>query len=182
MTRHVLFVPKRELFDQFDENLRRDLKVVTPLILTEEAREKLKIRNKDPKPGAAVAEARLDGQIWRHSRADEPNWICEASEFFHDLDLVDSMGLFAIAFAVEGSLEECHVHDRHIEIYFSEHKLRAKYRLSKEGDWEDSPPEMVSGGLMVFGPGVAHKIWTSGLTFVVEVPAIRKDRRPVDEQ
>jgi hypothetical protein len=148
---------------------------VTPAILTEELFGKLVERKKNSKH-----EVLLEGDIWRHSRNHEPNSICEASDFFHDLKAKECSGILTVAFAVVGSLEERHVHDRHIEIYFSEHELHAEYRVTGEDHWRCSPADMADGGLIVFGPGVAHRVTQiKGLTLVIGVPAVERDRAQV---
>jgi hypothetical protein len=56
----------------------------------------------------------------------------------------------------------------------SERHLEAEYWLASGG--ERQTVRLPSGGALVFGPGVVHRVTLGGLTFVMEVPAIEGDK------
>lgn len=181
MSRQFLFIPKSELLKQFEENKRKDLKVVVPEILTESIRRILRVRGKDPKPNADIAEIILEGNVWSHSKENEPNKICESRDFTDYDTRYSPIGDFTISFAYPGSLEERHFHSRHIEIYYSEFGLGGIYRQKDDNNWKDIPDVMKSGGVIVFGAKVAHKMDIEGLTIIIEVPAVPGDRKSIVE-
>ena len=155
--RQVLAIPLEEVQRHFEVNERQNLKVVAPSRLGAEMMARLR----------AKAEVALDGDRWRHSPADEPNLVCESAEFAKS----EGDG-FTISFGNERAPQEAHFHRRHAEIYFSEHALAAEYRT--EGDHQTI--DLPHGGVLVFGPGVVHRVTLGGLTIVIEVPAVEGDK------
>lgn len=118
-------------------------------------------------------ERRLDGDIWRHSKAGEPNNVCKSSDFA-DICLPQyAQGPFALGFANEEAKQEEHHHERHFEAYFSEHSLKAKYRHFKDSKYQSVKLE---GGAIIFGPGIIHEMELGGLTMVIEIPSVLKDK------
>ncbi|NTW48951.1 MAG: hypothetical protein HGB19_04315 [Chlorobiales bacterium] len=167
MKRTVLIIPKEELAKQFSANARQDVKVVAPNILTEELFLFLE-KNKFLKP-----EIPLDGQVWSHASRTQPNHVCISSEFFKG-EPSDPTGPFALSFANEKAEQQSHYHRRHIEIYFSEHPLRASFRTLAEKRVRKI--NLGKGGALVFAPGVIHQMELGGLTMVLEVPAVSNDK------
>jgi len=167
--RTVLFIPNSELHKHFHKNKRRDVKVVTPAVLTEELAEKLKKRGKKPKK-----EVPLEGIQWTHSSANKPNYICESIDFAMKSWMHRGIGPVAISFATDESVETFHHHKKHWEIYFSDHKLSAEYKLP--GTKMIETKTMDDGGTILFAPGVSHRIKIHGLTIVLEMPGIKGDR------
>lgn len=170
MKRKVLFIDKQELLEQFKKNSRQDIKIVTPSILTEKLATKLTQRGKEVKK-----EIHLKGDHWIHSFANEPNKICESMDFTNDsLMFPESKGPISISFASIGSVEDFHYHNAHWEIYYSEYKLASEYKLSINS--QVLTKTLLEGGLMLFTPGVLHKMEIHGLTIVIESPAVIGDR------
>jgi hypothetical protein len=167
--RSVLFIPNNELREHFRINSRQDVKIVTPAIMTESLAIKLNKRGKDVKE-----EEPLDGIHWRHASATEANKICESFDFIDGFKGVPESGPIAISFATNGSNESFHYHKKHWEIYFSEHKIGAKYKLPGRDQIETE--SMSDGGTIIFSPGIEHCMEINGLTIVLEVPAVEGDR------
>lgn len=169
MKRRVLIIPLEEIERHFEGNSRQDVKIVAPDILTDELFSKLKARGRDAKP-----EQHLIGNIWRHSKANERNSICESGDFGNDRPAQYAKGPFAVSFANEKAEQDEHYHGQHLEIYFSEHPMEAEFRCL-----EDSRHESVKlehGGAIIFGPEVVHRMRLSGLTMVIEVPSVTDDK------
>ncbi|MCC6537516.1 MAG: hypothetical protein IT162_08210 [Bryobacterales bacterium] len=158
--RHVLAIPLDEVRAYFAVNERQSLKIVAPERLVSAA---LAARL------GAKPEVPHAGETWRHSVPGEPNAMCESGEF----EAGDGAG-FTISFGTEHGVQEDHVHRRHTEIYFSEHPLRAYYRVEHDG--AAGTLELPAGGALVFGPGVAHRVTLGGLTIVIETPAVTGDK------
>ncbi len=169
MKRTVLFIPKSELLEHFRKNSRQDIKVVTPAIMTKVLATKLRERGKDVKEEVPFEEI-----CWTHSSAKEPNKICESIDLTDESIKPVAVGPVAVSFANFGSVETFHYHNEHWEVYFSEYKLAAEYRFPQKLLIEKKT--MDEGGAVVFGPGVAHRMEIHGLTIILEVPAVPKDR------
>ena len=169
MKRAILFVPKSELEAYFRGNTRQDIKIVAPALMTDALCARLLARGKDAK-----GEVPFDELCWRHSSAEEPNRVCNSADFAHESISPHAVGPLAISFANHGSVETYHHHEAHWEIYFSEHKMGAEYRLPGQPEAEEFT--MDEGGAIVFGPGIAHRMRIYGLTIVLEVPAVLGDR------
>jgi len=170
MKRKVLFIDKHELIEQFNKNSRQDIKIITPSILTEKLATKLIQRGKKVKK-----EIHLRGDHWTHSSSNEPNNICESLDFTHDsLMTPDSKGPVSISFANIDSVEDFHYHKAHWEIYYSEYKLISKYRLPENS--QILTKTLSDGGVILFTPGVIHKMEIHGLTIVIESPSVIGDR------
>lgn len=169
MKRAVLFIPNSELLKYFQKNIRQDIKIVTPAIMTEALAMKLQSRGKDVKKEIPFEEV-----CWTHSSAEEPNKICESSDFADESIKSTAVGPVAVSFANFGSIESFHYHKEHWEVYFSEHKLAVEYKISEKLLIEKKV--MDEGGTIVFAPGVAHRMEIHGLTIILEVPAIVGDR------
>ncbi len=157
--RHVLAIPLDEVRRYFAVNERQSLKVVAPERLSAALAARL----------GAKPEAPHDGEVWRHSGPDALNKMCESSEFAAG----EGTG-FTISFGTENGVQEEHGHRRHTEIYFSEHPLGADYRVEHDG--AAGTLDLPAGGALVFGPGVVHKVRLSGLTIVIETPAVTNDK------
>lgn len=169
MKRKVLIIPKAEIERHFASNRRQDVKVVAPTILTGELFKILKTQGKDLKP-----EQRLEGDEWKYTAADQPNNICESGDFV-DASLPQYVeGPFALSFANEHAVQDSHYHWRHLEIYFSEHPLSVEYRTTEAGRLCSAHLE--SGGAIILGPQVVHRVTLGGLTMVIEVPAVASDK------
>jgi hypothetical protein len=166
--RKVLAIPLEEVREHLALNVRQDVKIVAPEILTGELIAKLKSTGRVLKP-----EQLLEGTRWRHSASDAPNELCESREFSAGLT-EEAAGPFALCFANEKGAQDAHYHPHHLEIYFSEHPLEAEYRLDS-----NSPVECVrldNGGVLVFAAGVVHRARLGGLTVVIEIPAVKDDK------
>ena len=169
MKRKVLFIPIEEIKKHFAKNSRQDVKVIAPDILTDELFNILKAKGKDVKP-----EQYLEGDIWKHSEANEPNNLCESGEFIDSCLPQYVQGPFAVSFANEKAQQDVHYHRKHLEIYFSEHAIGAEFRCI--GDVQPQSINLESGGAIIFGPGVIHKMQLGGLTIVIEIPAVTGDK------
>ena len=169
MKRSILILSLDEIRQQFACNARQSAKLVAPEILTPDLLDILLARGKQLKP-----ERLLEGDTWRHSSADEPNLLCESGEFVDRHLPQYAQGPFALSIATERSEQDTHYHRQHIEIYFSEHPLGATYRLLDEAD--ERTVDLPSGGLIVFGPQVVHRMRLGGLTLVIELPAVTGDK------
>jgi hypothetical protein len=166
--RKVLAIALEEVREHFAQNARQDVKIVAPEILAEESAEKLTARGKPLK-----VERPLAGSGWRHAESDVPNWLCELREFTAG-PAGETLGPFALCFGNEKAEQDAHSHPRHLEIYFSEHALEAEYRCQP-----DAPVErlkLAKGGAFVFAAGVPHRVRLSGLTLVIEIPAVADDK------
>lgn len=170
MKRTVLVIPKEELQKQFATNSRQDVKVVVPDILTDQLSLLLKKR------GMLKSETALEGQIWSHAPEPLPNRVCLSSEF-SEKNPADAQAPFALSFANERAEQRPHYHRRHIEIYFSEHPLRASFRELAENSVQTV--SLAEGGALVFTPDVVHQVALGGLTMVIEIPPLSNDK--VDE-
>ncbi|MBM3793196.1 MAG: hypothetical protein FJW31_03825 [Acidobacteria bacterium] len=157
--RHVLAIPLDEVRRYFAVNERQSLKIVAPERLSTALAARL----------GAKPEVPHEGEEWRHSSAGEPNTMCESGEFAAG----EGTG-FTISFGTERGVQETHVHRRHTEIYFSEHPLGADYRV--EDDGTAGTLDLPTGGALVFGPGVVHRVTLGGLTIVIETPAVTNDK------
>ena len=169
MKRRVLAIPIEEIKRHFERNSRQDVKIVTPDILTDELFSILKTKGKDVKP-----ERYLDGYIWTHSEATEPNSLCESRDFIDSCLPQYAQGAFAASFANKRAEQDEHYHKQHTEIYFSEHPIGAEFRFLKDSQCQSI--KLGKGGAIVFGPEVVHKMRLGGLTIVIEVPAVAGDK------
>jgi hypothetical protein len=169
MKRAVLFISNSELREQFCKNSRQDIKIVTPAIMTKVLAEKLKRRGKEIKEEEPLCDI-----YWTHSEANEPNKICEAMDFTNGSEIFSERGPMAISFANKESVESFHYHCKHWEIYFSNFKIGARFKLP--GMEPIQTMFMDEGGAVIFSPGVEHCMEIHGLTIVIEVPAVEGDR------
>ena len=167
--RHVLAIPLEEVRRHFEVNERQSLKIVAPARLGEALFKQLHEQGVSPKP-----ETPLAGDRWRHAAAAEANAICRSGEF-GDFAAAPNTGGFTISFGNEYAAQGEHVHRRHAEIYFSEHALRAEYRVEADPA-QQGVLDLPHGGALVFAPGVVHCVTLGGLTIVIEVPAIEGDK------
>jgi hypothetical protein len=168
MKRDMLIIPLEELTRHFETNERQDIKIVAPSILIHELYETLIKKGKRLKP-----EVHLSGNRWERSYKTKANKICESSDFVFELPS-ETKGPFTISFANEKAEQEEHYHKYHAEIYFSEHRISGYYRkLSEDTEY---PLELSNGGLVLFQPNVIHYIELSGLTLILETPALEIDR------
>jgi exoribonuclease R len=168
MKRDVLFIPLEDLNRHFETNERQDIKIVAPSILTPEIFEMQSKKGKRLKP-----ETPLVGNRWERSYKTTANKLCESSDFAFELP-AETKGPFTISFANERAEQEEHYHKSHAELYFSEHRLSGYYR--KVGDNGDTSFELNNGGLALFQPNMVHYIELSGLTLILETPALERDR------
>ncbi len=168
MKRDVLIIPLEEVKRHFETNERQDIKIVAPSILTDELHKILMRNGKRLKP-----EIQLDGNRWERSCKTKPNKICESADFTFEIT-AGGKGPFAISFADEKAEQDEHYHKNHSEIYFSEHKISGYYR--KVSDNNDNHFELRNGGLVLFQSNVIHYMELSGMTLILEIPSLEKDR------
>lgn len=171
MKRTVVFIPKEEILEQFRKNARQDVKVVTPAMMTQTLAAKLRARGKDVKEEVPLGDCH-----WTHSPAEEPNKICESADFADESIRNTGVGPVAVSFADLGSVETFHYHREHWEVYFSEHRLGVEYKPHEKP--EIRKEVLNEGGAIVFAPGIAHRMEIHGLTIVLELPAVSRDREP----
>jgi hypothetical protein len=164
--RDFLEIPLDELAAHFTANQRQDIKIVVPAMLAGPAVAFLRRRGAKP-------ELLLEGSRWTASPPDAPNLVCESREFALT-EAFDSSGPFTLSFANAGAEQEEHSHAHHIEIYYSEHPITGHYR--RAGEDAVQPIRLNRGGLLVFGPGLIHRVRLSGITVVIEVPAVQNDK------
>jgi hypothetical protein len=169
MKRKVLAIPREEIEAHFAENSRQDLKMVNAEILSYDLFKVLKARGKDLK-----MEEPLLGMIWSHSGPDQPNKVCAAGDFA-DLQLPQyASGPFGISIASATSVQDEHYHKQHLEIVVSNEPLSIEFR-----DFGGTQCERISlprGGLLVTTPNIVHKLEVTGLTFLIELPAMARDK------
>ena len=170
--RKVLAIPLGELGKHFALNSRQDVKIVAPEILAAALVAKLKAAGRVLKP-----EVPLEGVEWRHSASDAANVLCESREFATGL-ADETLGPFALCFANERGPQDAHYHPHHLEIYFSEHPLEAEYRNDSNSPIEQL--KLAKGGVLIFAAGVVHRARLSGLTVVIEIPAVKDDKVVAD--
>ena len=174
MKRRVLVIPKDELQRHFKKNTRQDVKVIAPSILTEELYIFLLKKGKILKK-----EERLTSIQWKHSEAEQPNKLCESNEFI-DYSLPQyAHGPFSISFANEKASQDKHYHKRHLEVYYSEYPMRAKFKYIRDSEYNKI--ELENGGAIIFAPEVIHLMELKGLTIVLEIPAVENDRYEVKD-
>jgi hypothetical protein len=166
--RKVLAIPLEEVARHLALNTRQDVKIVAPEILAGELIAKLTATGRTLKP-----EQLLKGETWKHSPGDAPNNLCESHEFSTGIS-PETSGPFALCFGNEKGAQDAHYHPHHLEIYFSEHLLEAEYRLNANAPIERVRLE--KGGVLIFSAGVVHRARLSGLTVVIEIPAIKDDK------
>lgn len=165
--RHVLAIPLEEVRSYFETNERQSLKVVAPARLGGALLEQLRARGIEPK-----AEVPLDGLAWHHSPQAEPNRLVETREF----PPTAAAGGFTIAFGNKIGPQEEHVHREHAEIYYSESRLGADYRVESDPANQVHTVDLPHGGALVFAPGVAHRVRLEGITIVIEMPCLEGDK------
>jgi hypothetical protein len=168
MKRDVLFIPLEEVKRQFEANERQDIKIGAPSILTPELFEMLTEKGKRLKP-----ETPLKGNRWESSNKAEANKLCESSDFMFELP-TEPKGPFTISFANEKAEQEAHYHKLHTEVYFSAYRLLGHYH--KAGSDGDISFDLKNGGLALFQPYMVHYVELSGVTLILEMPALEKDR------
>lgn len=152
---------------QFLRNKRQDVKVIAPEIMSDELFQRLLPRKKNVK-----SEERIKGN-WTHSGPDSPNRLYLSEDFSYSSLAYENLGPLAVSFANERAEQDAHYHKQHVEMYYSEHPFRADCRLL-----EDSQVEQVqlAGGALILGPDVIHKVSLTGITMIVEFPAVKGDR------
>ena len=168
ISRRVLAIPLEEVREQFAQNSRQDVKVVAPEMLAGELIARLTASGRSLKP-----EQPLVGIAWTHSERDSPNQLCESGEFGQGMT-AEALGPFALCFANEKGPQDSHYHPHHLEVYFSEHPLEAEFRNDANSPLESVKLEQ--GGVLVFAAGVVHRARLSGLTMVIEIPAVKDDK------
>ncbi len=169
MKRKVLFIPIKEIEKHFEKNSRQDVKIIAPDILTDKLFNILKAKGKDVKP-----EQHFEGDIWKHSEANEPNNIGESGEFIDSWLPQYVQGPFAVSFANAKAEQDSHYHRKHLEMYFSEHAISAEFRCV--GDAQVQSMKLENGGAIIFGPEVIHKMRLGGLTIIIEIPSVSGDK------
>ena len=174
MVRKVLFVPLEEVRNQLSTNERQDIKIVCPERLTTDLFDLLKSKGKMVKQ-----EIQLTEEDWKHSSQDSANYICESADF-GDIDKQSTYhGPFAISFANEYAQQDMHFHKAHWEIYYSEATIGATYKMQDDRDLKRA--KLKEGGLIVFGPNVVHQMELTGLTCILEYPAVVDDKIVFDD-
>jgi len=172
MQRNCLFIPLEEIKNQFKENTRQDVKIVAPEILSEQLFNMLTRKGKMLK-----MEKPLAAEKWTFSKKNRPNFICKSSDFSINNDPGPNQGPFAISFANENAEQDYHYHEKHWEIYFSEHAIEAQYKALNDSLYKNV--KLNKGGAIIFGPQVIHKMKLHGLTFIVECPSMAGDKKNV---
>ncbi|MBN1934478.1 MAG: hypothetical protein JW934_07420 [Anaerolineae bacterium] len=171
--RKVLAIPLDELYKHFETNTRQDIKIIIPEMLTGKLYNMLLDKSEDIKP-----EQTLEERYWVHSPQDEPNRVCESSNFIDPGLPQYAQGPFALSFANEKAPQDVHYHTRHWEIYCSEKPLNATFRYFEEAKCRSI--SLPQGGAMIFGPGVVHRIELAGMTMVIEVPSVSADKESAE--
>lgn len=170
--KRVLAIPLEEVHEHFGLNVRQDVKIVAPELLSGELIAKLTAAGRALKP-----EQPLDGTVWRHSASDGANRLCESREFAADL-AERTLGPFALCFVNEKGPQDAHCHPHHLEIYYSGHALEAEYILNAGSPFDRV--ELPNGGVLIFAAGVVHRVRLHGLTLVIEIPAVKDDKAVVN--
>ena len=169
MRRKVLAIPREEIEAHFAENSRQDIKLVTAEILSYDLFKVLKAKGKDLK-----MEERLAGMVWKHSGPDLPNNVVPSGEFIEP-DLPQyAHGPFAVSFASSKSIQDDHYHKQHLEILTSDHEMAIEFRLVDEMQCEKIT--LPRGGMMVVLPNIVHHLHLSGLTVLIELPSLARDK------
>ncbi len=169
MRRKVLAIPREEIEAHFAENSRQDIKLVTAEILSYDLFKVLKAKGKDLK-----MEERLAGMVWKHSGPDLPNNVVPSGEFIEP-DLPQyAHGPFAVSFASSKSIQDDHYHKQHLEILTSDHEMAIEFRLVDETQCEKIT--LPQGGMMVVLPNIVHHLHLSGLTVLIELPSLARDK------
>lgn len=143
--------------------------MVTAEILSYDLFKVLKARGKDLK-----MEERLAGMVWKHSGPDLPNYVCPSGDFVDSGLPLYTHGPFAISFASSKSIQDEHYHKQHIEIMVSEGAISVEFRPLEETKCQTIT--LPKGGVLVMGPGVIHKLQLSGLTVLIELPSLARDK------
>ena len=169
MRRKVLAIPREEIEAHFAENSRQDLKLVTAEILSYDLFKVLKAKGKDLK-----MEERLAGMTWRHSGPDLPNSVVPSGEFIEPDIPQYAHGPLAVSFASGQSIQDDHYHKQHLEVLISEQELGIEFR-----DIEETQCEKITlskGGLLVILPNTIHHLYLNGLTVLIELPSLARDK------
>jgi hypothetical protein len=169
MARKALFIPISEIKRHLEINKRQDIKIIVSKILDSALAQRLKTKGKEVKQ-----EQDLKGDVWKHTGINAANNVCESHDFLNDWIPQYGQTPFAIAFANEKATQDEHYHEKHWEIYFSEYPIEALYRSLEESEF--CSQNLEHGGAMIFSPKTVHKMRLSGLTIVVEVPAVHGDK------
>jgi len=151
------------------ENSRQDLKLVTAEILSYDLFKVLKAKGKDLK-----MEEPLLGALWRHSGPDHPNNVAPSGDFIEPDIPQYAHGPFAISFATEQSIQDDHYHNQHLEIIFCSGRMTIEYRLLEDTKIETLTLE--NGGLFIVGPKIVHRLQLGGLTALIEIPSLARDK------
>jgi hypothetical protein len=165
----VTAIPLLEVTLHFLRNKRQDAKIIAPEIMSEELFQRLSSRKKDLKP-----EVPVEGN-WTHSAPDLPNGLYLSADFNYASLAHENLGPLAVSFANEWAEQDAHYHKQHVEMYYSEHPFRADCRLLEDPQVEQV---QLAGGALILGPDVIHKVSLTGMTIIVEFPAVKGDRVP----
>ncbi len=174
---------KEEMSKHFEVNELQEIKLIVDQILTEEKFIELRQNKLNLK-----REKHINGDSyinWNFSEKNRLNQVCEAHRFnFKPSRLRDKFysifrrkkikGPFTISLAGKDLEQTCHYHKKHVEIYISEHALSAKFKEKEDSDWNSKTLEL--GGLIIFSPFIVHQMKLTGLTFVIEIPAVSDDK------
>ncbi|MGA3371312.1 MAG: hypothetical protein ABSC48_06070 [Terracidiphilus sp.] len=163
----VLSIPLSEVGRHFEMNTRQDVKIIAPEIMSEQLFQSLSTKGRNPK-----REERIKGD-WKHSGPAEPNGVCLSEDFSHASTGDKYRGPLAVSFANEEAPQDEHYHKEHVEMYYSEHPFSAECRV--RGELKVEPFEL-DGGALIVGPDVIHKVHLTGMTIIVEFPAITGDK------
>ncbi len=167
--RNICAVPMDEVQKHFALNERQDIKVLVARALDGSLLRKLIARQKPVKP-----EIPLTSETWCHSPPLLPNQVWESRELSDDELFKSCQGPFTVAFANERAGQSAHYHKKHFELYYSEAPLRATYRHYNDDRPREVP--LPNGGMILFYPMVVHRVWLSGMTVIIECPAVEDDR------
>lgn len=169
MRRKLLAIPREEIEAHFRENSRQDLKMVTAELLSYDLFKVLKAKGKDLK-----MEDRLNGLVWKHSGPELPNLVCPSGEFIEPNIPQYAHGPFALSFASATSQQDEHYHKQHLEIMVSDQPISIEFRPIDEIRCETVT--LPNGGVLVLTPNIVHKLSLSGLTVLIELPSLARDK------
>jgi len=165
----VLAIPREEIEAHFAENSRQDLKLVTAEILSYDLFKVLKAKGKDLK-----MEERLAGLIWKHSGPDSTNSVVPSCEFIAPDIPQYAAGPMAVSFASGNSFQDDHFHKQHLEVLFSDHELEIEFRDVEETVCQKLT--LATGGLLVVAPNTVHRLRLTGLSILIELPSLARDK------
>jgi hypothetical protein len=181
----VTAIPLLEVTLHFLRNKRQDVKIIVPEVMTPDLYRLLKSRGKDVMPEVAIKgnwthTGRISPSNTHSPVAPDPtpesvlpNRVYPSENFNHASLACENVGPFTVSFANESAEQDSHYHKLHTEMYYSEHPFRAD---CKSLNGRERETIQLDGGVLIVAPNVIHKVSLTGMTMVVEFPALKKDR------